>query len=171
MKFTQLASVAFSLCLLVACADPEPEENVADVATGVTIALMSNTNEYVSCELNAENPNFGILRANRAEAKDWEKIEMVDLGEGKIALKAANGKFVCDVRNNGSLLIANRDGVGEWETFSLDSLGDGKYAIKASSGKYVSVEHTLPDSISNGLVANRDAVGDWEKFTLVKNPQ
>ena len=80
-----------------------------------------------------------------------------------VALKASNGKFVCNQDNGDLPLLADRDAIGAWETFQLTYIDGNKIALKASNNKYVCNENNgdLP------LVANRDAIGAWETFDLI----
>lgn len=83
------------------------------VLHGDTVALKSHANGRYIC---AEN---GALIANRLEIGAHETFRMTNLGTGKIALTAANGKFVCAENNGNADLIANRSAIGAWETFDL----------------------------------------------------
>ncbi len=63
-----------------------------------TIALRAPNRHYVAAELYEEykgQPDYeGELVANRFWIREWETFQKVDLGENKIALRAANGKYV-----------------------------------------------------------------------------
>ncbi|MDD4650793.1 MAG: C25 family cysteine peptidase [Methanothrix sp.] len=81
----------------------------------------------------------------------------------KIALRAANGQYVCAENGGGSYLVANRNSVGAWETFQRIDLGNGKVALRAANGQYVCAEN----GGGTYLVANRNAIGAWETFTYM----
>ena len=49
----------------------------------------------------------------------WQSFEMEDLGDGKVAFRAANGQYVCVEEGSGCELMANRYHLSGRETFSL----------------------------------------------------
>ncbi|MGQ0826825.1 MAG: fascin domain-containing protein [Bacteroidota bacterium] len=120
------------------------------------IILKSFNNQYVS--LNADQ----MLVANQINANKAEVFEKIDLGNNKIALKAANGKFVCADQSKYSFLYANRSAKGEWETFEINILDSTKLYLKASNGQYVSTDQ----SQEGALVASSENAKDWEVFTI-----
>jgi hypothetical protein len=99
-----------------------------------------------------------------ASSASPEKFTISDLGGGNVALKAANGKYVCADNAGASPLVANRDTVGQWETFALIHNADGSVSLKsAANGKYVCADNAG----ASPLIANRDAIGAWESFDEV----
>jgi hypothetical protein len=97
---------------------------------------------------------------------DTTAANVVAIPAGRIALKAANDKFVvCDLGAADTMqgvLKAGRDQVGPWETFEVVDLGNGRIALKADNGKYVCADRGL----GNVLIANRDSISDWETFEV-----
>jgi hypothetical protein len=80
------------------------------------LALKASNDSYVSVKLN----NRCELIANVGGIGAWEKLKVISLGNGKIALQASNGKYVCaDGEGEKLLLVANRGVIGPWETFML----------------------------------------------------
>lgn len=86
----------------------------------------------------------------------------------KIALKAANGLYVCaeqgggiDTRNPATpvALRANRTEVGIWETFEVIQVGD-RVALKTHNGNYVTAEGDGGSS----LRTNATQINAWEQF-------
>lgn len=67
----------------------------------------------------AENGGGSYLIANRDAVYGWETFQKVDMGSGKIALKAYSGQFVCAEGGGGRELVANRNAVNAWETFQV----------------------------------------------------
>ena len=80
------------------------------------IALRSHANGKYVC---AENGGNGPLIANRSQINAWETFQMVDRGNGKIALVAVNGKYVCADNTGNNALTPNRINVDSRETFDL----------------------------------------------------
>ena len=80
----------------------------------------------------------------------------------RIALKAANGQYVCAEDGGGRNLVANRAKVGLWEAFIVTEV-HGQLAMRAINGRYVSAE----GGGGRELIANRDEIGPWEVFTLL----
>jgi hypothetical protein len=93
-----------------------------------------------------------------------EVFERIDLGNGQIAIKASNGQFVCDERNEKTGLIANRKVPQNWETFRITGNELNRINIKSSAGMYVSVDH----SSNNILIANKSQASSWETFEVIK---
>ncbi|MFI5913707.1 PQQ-dependent sugar dehydrogenase [Dactylosporangium sp. NPDC051541] len=98
-----------------------------------------------------------------ANSTTRQSFDVVDLGNGKVALKSRQtGLYVCAENAGANPLLANRATAGSWETFTLIRNTDGTVSLQAQvNGKYVTAENngTQP------LIANRDAIGPWEKFT------
>jgi len=84
-----------------------------------------------------------------------------------LALKGANGKYVCADLGLGGRLVCNRTDVGPWEKFKFIRIGgtSNTYAIIAANGKFVCHDRGQ----DNILVANRSNVGEWERFRLFDN--
>ena len=116
-------------------------------------------NKYVCAEDAGAKP----LIANRDWIRGWEKFEVIDKGNNKIALKACNGKYVCAEDAGNKPLIANRDWIRGWEIFEYIDKGGNKFALKACNGKYVCAE----DAGNKPLIANRDWIKGWEMFSRV----
>ncbi|MEV6925866.1 PQQ-dependent sugar dehydrogenase [Dactylosporangium sp. NPDC051485] len=125
----------------------------------VNLKSLTNNN-YVSA------PNATTaLTANSATIGTAQQFDLVDLGGGKVALRAkSNGQFVCAENAGANPLLANRATAGSWETFNLIRNADGSESLQATvNGKYVTAENNGAGS----LIANRDAIGPWEKFDLI----
>ncbi len=125
-------------------------------AGGSTLLAQVNS-RYVSAA-------SGPLIANKTTVSVSEQFEIVDLGNGNVALKAKiNGQFVCAENGGANPLVANRAAAGAWETFKLIRNPDGTVSLQATvNNKYVAAE----SAGAAALIANRDAIGPWEKFTL-----
>jgi glucose/arabinose dehydrogenase len=128
--------------------------------SGTSLRAGAN-NQYVTA-LDATTP----LIADSASIGPAQQFDVVDLGGGKVALKAkANGQFVCAENSGAQPLVANRASAGSWETYTLVRNADGTVSLLAqANGKYVTAEN----SGTQPLIANRTAIGPWEKFTLVQ---
>ena len=125
------------------------------------VALRSNANNKFVC---ADNFGNNPLIANRDEASDWEKFDLVRINGNEVALKShANGQYVCAEDGGNRPLIANRSSVDGWETFTMIDRGNGKVAFKAVNGKFVCAD----DYGNKELTANRDSADAWETFDLV----
>jgi hypothetical protein len=119
---------------------------------------------------NGQFLNVGIdgktITADRDAVGGWETFERIPLGQGLIALRAANGLYVCAENGGGGPVVANRVAIGEWETFREQDLGTGGIALQAHNGKWVCAENAG----GQPLVANRDQALGWETFAMVQNP-
>jgi hypothetical protein len=135
------------------------------IANGAVIGLVANVNGlYVT----AENAGGSPLIANRSGLGAWEQFQIIDLGNGTVALRSlVNGRFVCADHGGNSPLIANRDTPGPWEQFRLQDAGGGNFVIIArANGKYVCAE----DGGKSSLRASRTTAGSWEQFRMVFMP-
>lgn len=135
-----------------------------------SFALKAANNAYVSSNAGLEDDRAGILIADRPEAGAWEIFELLDLGGGKVAFRAANGKFVSADRSIGGLLVANRDTVGEWETFELLSFDGDRKVLRTTDGRYVTADLGLEGDLKGRLFADRSEAREWETFTLEEVP-
>ncbi len=105
------------------------------------------------------------LIANRTAIGSWEQFDLIDLGNGNVALRShANGGYVCAENWGTQALIANRTAIRLWETFQLLHNPDGSVSLKALvNDKYVCAENAG----ASWLIANRTAIGSWEQFDLI----
>ncbi|MER7279856.1 PQQ-dependent sugar dehydrogenase [Dactylosporangium sp. NPDC000244] len=126
-------------------------------SSGTAFKSVAN-NLYVS----AQNTTKPLI----ANAATPQLFDLVDLGGGKVALKArSTGLYVCAENSGAEPLLANRASVGSWETFTLVRNADGTVSLLAqANAKYVTAENAG----AQPLIANRTAIGPWEKFTLVQ---
>jgi hypothetical protein len=99
------------------------------------IGMRASNGQYVCAEL-AMGPEFP-LAANRGALYGWEQFQVVSLegipagsplnysnhAEATVALRAANGRWVCAEDYGNGRLNANREGIGGWETFSIGFSG------------------------------------------------
>jgi hypothetical protein len=96
-----------------------------------------------------------------------QQFDVLDAGNGNIALRArANGMLVSAENAGSASLIANRTAIGLWETFQLIHNPDGSVSFRAL------VNNMLVTAESAGaapLIANRTAVGPWEEFDLISH--
>lgn len=129
------------------------------ISAPVVVSLLATVNDrYVTA---GSTP----LIANATAVGAAQRFDLIDLGRGRIALRAqVNGRFVT-AESAGSLpLIANRTAVGSWETFAIVDNADGTVALTAMiNGRYVAAENAG----RSPLIANRTAIGSWEKFRLI----
>ncbi len=70
-----------------------------------------------------DRENNGLLVSDREYVGDWESFELVDAGNGLIALKNTNGQFVCPHYElpgaRATQLVADRPEANEWERFTI----------------------------------------------------
>jgi hypothetical protein len=77
-------------------------------------AILAHQNGYFSADLN----NSGKLSATKPRAFDWELFEIMNVAENRIALKAANGKFL-KVFDDQGFINATDDSVTNASTFEI----------------------------------------------------
>jgi parallel beta-helix repeat protein len=125
------------------------------------VSLRSRANgKYVT----AENAGASPLIADRTAVGSWETFELIDRGDGTVALFSYANSTLVTSDPNGNPLIANRYGIGPWETFTRVNNSDGSISLIAgANGKLVCAEAAG----ASPLIANRTAIGSWEKFDPV----
>jgi GH25 family lysozyme M1 (1,4-beta-N-acetylmuramidase) len=128
----------------------------------VTRSLRAGVNKRFVC---AEDAGTSPLIANRPAVSTWERFDVVDLGDGLVALRSgANGRYVTAEDAGRSPLVARALAVSTWERFQLVHNDDGSVSLKATiNGRYVTAE----EAGRKPLIANRTAISTWEKFDLV----
>ena len=165
--------IAFAAFTFVACAAPNEEQSEAtttpQVRTSYTVAVQGFDGTYVACELDRDSTDKGMLVASRTSPGDWEKFTLYELGENRIALQAANGKYVCCDDKRGGLLVADRAQISDWETFTLMPQENGTVALQAWNKRYVTAEYSRTDKLKGALFGIREEIREWERFTLVKD--
>jgi len=141
--------------------DKVDNESAPEPSSGRIAVRAAVNNRFVV----AESGGAGSLIANRSDAGQWERFDVITRGGADVALRSnANGRYVCAESGGNAALIANRSAIGQWETLEQIDNGDGTVSFRSrSNGQFVTAE-----SGGNGpLVANRSAIGLWEKFTIV----
>ncbi|MER7281748.1 PKD domain-containing protein [Dactylosporangium sp. NPDC000244] len=130
-----------------------------------TVLRAAVNNRYVTTDPHGPQP----LIANRNAIGSWETFDVIDAGDGWLALFShANFRFVAAEAGGNQPLIANRTVVGDWERFKLDRLPfwynvASESLLAGANGKYVTAEA----GGNQPLIANRTAMGDWEQFWLM----
>ena len=115
---------------------------------------LKNSNKYVT-----SNNGVGPVAANRNSIGGWEKFQVIDAGDDKIALKGNNNKYV-NSQNGNAALTCNSNSVGGWEAFEWVDI-NGEIALKGFNGKFVSSE----GGAATGMNSNRETVSGWEAFS------
>jgi len=171
MIHTNIPALCAVFGMLVACAEPNMDTTVQTTETapseGIVVLLKSVEGNYISCELGLEGADRAMLVANRTTPGDWERFTMYTKPDGRISLKAANGKYLCADDYRGDTLVADRDTPGDWESFTLEPQEGGSVLLKTHEGRYVAADLDLEGKYHGRLVGDRAQAGDWERFTIV----
>lgn len=117
---------------------------------------------YISCEHLSQT-----ISCNRSTGDgDWEKFEIENLSNGKVAFKSEfNGLYISS-ENGWKAMTCSRDysTPGTWEQFTLEDYGGGSYAIKGNNGLYVSHSQGTGDQ----LFCTATSVGEAELFFIAE---
>jgi len=132
-------------------------------APGRCVALRTSSGFYVRAGLDTPD---GRLDATATGAGPWETFRIDDAGDGRVALRAANGRYVAAEGGGHDALNANRTAIGAWEAFRVFTLGGGRLALQADDGAFVVAE----DGGGNALNVNRPVAGPWEEFGVEDVP-
>ncbi|ATB43155.1 cytochrome P450 [Cystobacter fuscus] len=150
------------------------------LAAGLKISLQSDEGTYFArcngCQKSVDNkiPDTVTTHA-KAATEPYAQFELVLVGNGKIALKADNGKFVG--RCNGCIVggkvpdfatVHVADSAPAYAQFTIETLANGKYALKADTGKYLarcngcSPDASTPNSVTvHATDPNKEAYAQW----------
>ncbi|MFL9875615.1 twin-arginine translocation signal domain-containing protein [Paraburkholderia megapolitana] len=133
--------------------------------TGVA-TVVSFTARVNNLIVTADSAGTAPLIANRTAVGQWEQFDMVNAGNGDIALLAhANGKYVTAENAGAQPLIANRTAVGQWETFRIviqPGTNGAVALLSRANGRYV----TASNAGQGPLIASATQVGGWEQFDI-----
>ena len=123
----------------------------------IEFALLASNGKYVS----AQNGGGERILVDGPAVGPWEPIAVVDMGYGKVALRAPNGLFYSpqDGGGEGSEVLANGPAIGLWEPLDLIQLKNGKVAFRTVRGHYLSRE-----TDAGGSLVSRPGMNDWEQF-------
>lgn len=127
---------------------------ISDAPIGQTIWLQ-NSGKYVS-----SNNGTAPITCDRTSAQGWEKFDVIDAGNAKIALRGSNGLYVSS-ENGSAPMTCTRTSYSDWEKFEWVKISSTQVALKGNNGKYVSSEN----GATTGMNCNRATYQGWEIFT------
>jgi hypothetical protein len=178
----RLTTVALAAPVILAVA-PSPLAHAANCAPGdpaggeFTAVLRSSRGLIVSAEVEYDGATEGMLRARATRVGQWERFRIRCLGNARVALRAANGRWVSAELGAGytdgddGMLRARSTSVGLWETFAYHpvdgaSFGDGPMALESvANARLVAAEFDYQGSRQGMLRARSTERLDWETFT------
>ncbi len=131
-----------------------PGKSSPNAPIGKTIWLQGFNGKYVTTK-----NGVGAMWCDADAPQAWELFQVVDAGNGKIALKGNSGYVSSE--NGEQAITASRPTIQGWEQFDWMETGDGKIALRGNNGLYVSSE--------NGTIAmtcTRPTVQGWEAFSF-----
>ena len=99
----------------------------------------------------------------RSSYSGWELFEVVDAGNGKIALKGSNNKYVSS-ENGTASMICNKTVIGTTEKFTFIRIGDSKVAFRGNNGKYICSMNG-----ETAMICDKSVIASWESFTWGEN--
>lgn len=179
MRLKHLITVPFVSVLLASCGGelpPGSEPRSTPTSTENTpprlglFALRASNGNYISCTMTPDSAGHVGLYASRPTIGPNEVFTAWYSDDGRLGIKAPNGKFVTADRNNGGKLVADRDYVGEWESFELVQASPGLISLRNTNGRFVCPHYELPGARANQLSADKGEAFDWERFTVVEDP-
>jgi hypothetical protein len=129
---------------------------------GQTIWLLTtNNHNYVSTRIDQSN---SPLEAIATQVQAWEEFDVIDAGNGLIALRShANNNYVsARINQSNSPLQATATQVQLWEQFTWLPQSNGTVALQsAANGDYVSAR---TDQSNTPLDASVTQIQQWEQF-------
>lgn len=131
---------------------------------GKTIWLKSNANnKYVTARKTTTNSPLGAIASS---VESWELYDVIDAGDGFIALrsKANNNYVLARVSTTYAPLQAISGSIASWEKFIWVKNSDGTISLKShANNKFVMAR--ISDTTNAPLEARSDEIRGWEKFT------
>lgn len=135
---------------------------VATIKLGTTVSSnapygqtiwLQNSGKYVS-----SNNGTSAITCDRPSFDGWEKFDVIDAGNGKVALKGTNGRYISS-ENGTAAMNCNRESYSDWEKFDWVVVGT-QVALRGNNGRYVSSEN----GATTGMNCNRESYSGWEIF-------
>ncbi len=120
---------------------------------GQTIWLQ-NSGKYVS-----SNNGTSAITCDRGSIQGWEKFDVIDAGNGKVALRGTNGQYISS-ENGTAAMNCNRPSYSDWEKFDWVVVGTTQVALRGNNGRYVCSEN----GATTGMNCNRESYSGWEIF-------
>ncbi|PWJ39308.1 T9SS type A sorting domain-containing protein [Sediminitomix flava] len=124
-----------------------------DVTADVQMASLQNQGSFNF--MSATDPN---KMSNKATAGTTEQFQIIDIGDGKVALKGSNGKYVSS-ENGTKEMTCTRTEIGAWEKFTLIDYGNNIYALKGNNNLY----------LRDNMLCTSTGVSDWQRFKITYN--
>lgn len=124
---------------------------VGTIAPIGSVIYLQNDGKYVC----SENATIA-MNCNRTALGPWEKFDVVDGGNGTIALKGSNGLYV----TSASPMWCNATSIDASTRFTWITLSANQVALQATNNNYVCSENGAAS-----MNCNRTAIGGWETFT------
>ena len=119
-----------------------------------TVSLKANNGGYLTWKTSSPH----VLTCEATSETDNTRFTLVDAGDGRTALLAANGKFVRYSASDNKL-YADADSLGADEQFTLNRL-NRSVAIQAPNSLYVS------QNADNPVLCDKSVLAGWEYFLV-----
>ncbi|PSL28326.1 putative secreted protein (Por secretion system target) [Chitinophaga ginsengisoli] len=132
-----------------------PGKSSANAPIGKTVWLQGFNGKYVTSK-----NGVGAMWCDANVPQAWEFFQVVDAGDGKIALKGNTGNYVSS-ENGEQAITCNRPTIQGWEKFDWIETADGKVALRGNNGLYVSSENG-----TQAMTCTRPTVQGWEAFAF-----
>jgi hypothetical protein len=123
-----------------------------------TVYIQSFRGNYCSAELDSECH----LTCNRKTFNDWERFQMLEVTDGRFALRASNNKYVFVDKKKGGLLIASKNQMEDSELFEIEPQPNSFFTLRSSDGKYVSCR----EDENMILKVSAKSAKEWEVFRI-----
>jgi hypothetical protein len=123
---------------------------------GSVVGLNASNGLWVS----SNNGSTTGLTANQPARNGWENFVVTDAGNGDLALRANNNRYV-SVSNTG-VLVANGTAIDPTTSIQVTHNPDGSVSLISVANKKV----VTSNNGASPLAANQAAIAGWEKFKL-----
>ncbi|HEU5086687.1 MAG TPA: polysaccharide deacetylase family protein [Roseiflexaceae bacterium] len=101
------------------------------------IRLRSPTGDFL---MRTCDGTISVCAASEDPSALEEPFGLEQLGDGRIALRAANGQYLSEQDGGERIIRAGPLVPGSSETLQIDDLGDGRAALRTASGRYLTLQ-------------------------------
>lgn len=136
----------------------EIESIKQDAVSSLRFTLQNTHGAYISVSGDANS----MVSLQRKKKNVQNELSLVDMGHGKVALRASNDLFLTLQNQNGPVVEASSKEAGKCEAFDLIPLSANRILLRAYNGNYLTQENKRGGS----LLASAQFMRQGERFTF-----
>jgi peptidoglycan/xylan/chitin deacetylase (PgdA/CDA1 family) len=141
-------------------------DTVPQVASAVAVSFQATLRAPGGLCVKPRGPGNCEIWAETSPTGSHERFGVVALGGGRIALRAANGRFLAAPPGVNGPVLATAPFIGERETLDLEDLGANLVALRTARGAYLGCQPRLGGRLTAGFPSEKTA---HSIFKLIKD--